>query len=122
MALSQPREKIRVQVTYRFPRAQQNVRDEFGASRGDSPADRLILGGVGTGSTGIDVLEDLVETKLAEALEGIANKSRQESNAEALGTFCCSDLSKAIANTGVQTRVSLNEVVSIKSECDPEHH
>ena len=113
MAQSQTRGYIRVQVTYRFPRAQQNVCDELGASRRDSPADRLVLGGVGAGSTRVDVLEDLVEAELAEALEGVADEGWQKSDTEALDALRSVDLLEAIADTGVKTRVSLNKAVRI---------
>ena len=102
-----------MQVTYRFPRAQQNVCDDLGASRRDSPADRLVLGGVGAGSTRVDVLEDLVEAELAEALEGVADEGWQKSDAEALDALRSVDLLEAVADTGVKTRVSLNKAVRI---------
>ena len=113
MALSRSRDDIRVQVTYRFPWAQQNVCDELGAGRRDSPANRLVLGGVGTGSTCVNVLEDLIEAELSEALEGVADEGWQKSDAEALEALRSVDLLEAVADTGVKTRVSLNKAVRI---------
>lgn len=117
MVQSRSRDYIRVQakwqVTYRFPRAQQNICDELGASRRESPADRLVLGGTGAGSIRVDVLEDLVEAELSEALEGVADEGRPKSDTEALEALGCVDLLEAIADTGVKTRVSLNKAVRI---------
>ena len=122
MVQSRSREKIQLQVTYRFPRAKEDISDELGASRRERPADGLVLGGVCASSIGVDVLEDLVETELAEALEGVADKRRQESNAEALDALRSVNLLEAFADTGVQSRASLNEAVSNRSEQGPLHH
>lgn len=116
----------------RFPRAEEDVSDELGASGGDRPADLLVLGGVGAGSTGIDILEDLVEAELAEALSRVTEEGRAVANGEALEALGRSDVSDALSDTFVQTRVGLkaaldqiegsNNRVSDTAREDTTHH
>ena len=109
MVQSQAREFIPELVTYAFPRAKQCVCDEFGGGRGESPSEGLVLGGVLTSSGSVDILEDLIESELAEALSGVSDKGGGPADGEALETLSGVDLFETVADTGVKTRVSLKE-------------
>ena len=98
-----------MQVTYSFPGAQEDIGDELSTSRGNGPADSLVLGGVLTCSGGVDILEDLVETELSKALSRIANQRGGPAKSEALETLGSPNLSEAITDALVETRECLKE-------------
>ena len=65
--------------TYGFHWAKHNIGDDLSASRGNEETDCLILGGLLTESTSVDILEDFIETELSESLHRISSKSWEPS-------------------------------------------
>jgi hypothetical protein len=62
-------------MTYSFPWAQKGVGDNLSGGGGNSEADGLVLLGLLLSNDAFeDILEDLVETELSEALSGISNE------------------------------------------------
>jgi len=61
-------------ATYGFPRAQKSVGNDLSTGRRHSESDGLVLGGVITKSTSVDILEDLVESELSESLSGVSDE------------------------------------------------
>jgi len=62
-----------------FPRAQEDVSNDFSRSGRKSPTDTLVFNGVfGTNDAGEDILEEFVETELSETLKGITDQSGSE--------------------------------------------
>ena len=96
-----------MRVTYSFPWAKEDIGNKLRTSRGKGPADSLILGGVLTSSSSIDILEDFIETELAETLGGVANQSRGPSKSEALESFSSLNLREAITYSLIKTRKCL---------------
>lgn len=61
--------------TYSFEGSEGNISDELSASRGKSETDSLVLDSVFlTGSSSEDILEDFVESELAEALSSVSDQ------------------------------------------------
>jgi hypothetical protein len=96
-----------LRVTYGFPGAEENIGDELSASRRDGPADGLVLGGVLTSGSSVDILEDLVETEFTEALSGVTDQGRKPAESETLEAFSGLDLGETVADRLVETGVSL---------------
>jgi len=94
-----------------FPGAKQNIGDELSASRGDSPTDGLILGGVLTSGSSVNILEDFVETEFTEALAGVTDESRQPTEGETLEAFSSLDLSETVTDRLVETGTSLHSAL-----------
>ena len=66
--------------TYSFEGGKRDVSDELSAGRGDGKTNSLVLDGVLFASCCLeDILEDFVETELAEALSTITNKGWEPS-------------------------------------------
>ena len=93
--------------TYSFPWAKKDVSNELGRSGGNGPADDLVLGGVLTSSRGIDILEDLIETELSEALGTVSNEGWGPADGETLEALSGGNLLKSITDGFVHAWVSL---------------
>lgn len=62
--------------TYCFPGSEETIGDDLSAGGGGEETEGLILLSVLSESTLVDILEDLIETKLSEALSGVPDQSR----------------------------------------------
>jgi len=98
-----------------FPRAQEDISNNFSGSGGKSPTDTLVFDGIFlTNDASIDILEEFVETELSETLKGITDQSRSETQRETTGTFSGLDGSESITNglvlAGVDLHSALNDI------------
>merc|ERR1712156_1267788 len=88
--------------------AEEDVGNDLSAGGGDKETDSLVLIGLGTEGSPVDILEHFVEAELSEALHAVADESGEPSESEALETLLSVDRPEAVRNTLVETRVSLH--------------
>jgi hypothetical protein len=95
-----------------FPRAEQQVGDDFGRPRGNGPPDLFVLVGVFLSHNFlVDVLEDLVEAELAESLRGVADEGGGPAEGElSVGLDLGDAVAHALAEGGVELLLALHDV------------
>jgi len=95
-----------------FPGAEEAIGNDLSAGGGDEETDGLVLVGLLTKGTSVDILEHFVETEFTETLSTITNKGWEPSEGEALEAFSGVDLGETITNGFVHGRHSLTSALN----------
>jgi len=91
-----------------FEGAKRDISDEFGAGGGDSETNGLVLGSVfGTDDTLVNILENFVETELAEALSTVSDEGGEPAVGETFKSLGSVDDFETIGDALVHSGVSL---------------
>lgn len=95
-----------------FPRTEQKISDDLGRAGGHGPADLFVLVSVLLSNNFlVDILEDLVETELAETLEGVSDEGGSPSEGEvAVGLDLGDSVAHALGEGGVELLLALHDV------------
>jgi hypothetical protein len=72
--LNKRREKFALEITYSLEGSEHSVSDNLSASRSSKETDSLVLSSLRAEDSLVNILENFVETKLCEALSGVAQE------------------------------------------------
>lgn len=91
--------------------AQKAISDNLGAGGGDKETDSLVLVGLGTSNTSVNILEDFIESEFTESLSGVSDESWEPSEGKSLESVSSVDLAESVSSALVHSWVGLGSAL-----------